>query len=123
MLKARNARILVAPEIMADPGSSQLYAAKELRYYLSRITGVSVPIESGSDEAGAILVGSASGLDISGISDDGFIIDSSGDTVRLAGGCRGVLYAAYELLERLGVRFFTPKNLKPVLPYSVIIER
>ena len=121
MLKARNARILVAPEIMADPGSSQLYAAKELRYYLSRITGVSVPIESGSDEAGAILVGSASGLDISGISDDGFIIESSGDTVRLAGGCRGVLYAAYELLERLGVRFFTPTCEKvPTDPDAVI---
>ncbi|MCR5264842.1 MAG: DUF4838 domain-containing protein [Clostridiales bacterium] len=120
MLNVRISRIVVAPDVLSDPESSQLYAAKELRYYLDRMTGASLPLtaECGSP---AILVGDASGLDVSGLTDDGFVIESSGETVRLAGGCRGVLYAAYELLERLGVRFFTPVCEKvPTCPDAVI---
>ena len=120
MLNVRLSRIVVAPDVLSDPESSQLYAAKELRYYLDRMTGASLPLtaECGSP---VILVGDASGLDVSGLTDDGFVIESSGETVRLAGGCRGVLYAAYELLERLGVRFFTPVCEKvPTCPDAVI---
>ncbi|MBR4897069.1 MAG: hypothetical protein IKZ41_11600, partial [Clostridia bacterium] len=121
MLPIKNAHIVVSPETLCDPDSSALYAAKELRYYLDRITAVSLPLSSDSGEENAILVGSASGLDVSGCTDDGFLIESSGNTVKIAGGCRGVLYGAYELLERLGVRFFTPTCEKvPTDPDAVI---
>ncbi|MCR4906014.1 MAG: DUF4838 domain-containing protein [Clostridiales bacterium] len=121
MLPVKNAHILVSPEAIGDPDSSALYAAKELRYYLDRMTSTSLPLSSEGEEENAILVGAASGLDVSGCSDDGFLIESSGNTVKLAGGCRGVLYGAYELLERLGVRFFTPTCEKvPTAPDAVI---
>ena len=121
MLPVKTARITVSPDVIGDRESSELYAAKELRYYLDRMTSASLPLTADGGCSGAILVGSASGLDVSGCSDDGFVIESSGDTVRLAGGCRGVLYAAYELLERLGVRFFTPLCEKvPTDPDAVI---
>ncbi|MCR5681237.1 MAG: DUF4838 domain-containing protein [Clostridiales bacterium] len=121
MLPIKNAHIVVSPETLCDPDSSALYAAKELRYYLDRMTAVSLPLSADGDEDNAILVGSASGLDASVCSDDGFLIESAGKTVRIAGGCRGVLYGAYELLERLGVRFFTPTCEKvPTDPDAVI---
>ena len=123
MLTVKNAQIIVSPETLRDQDSSALYAAKELRYYLDRMTGTSLPLLSSAEGEGegAILVGTASGLDTSGCTDDGFVIESSGNTVRLGGGCRGVLYAAYELLERLGVRFFTPTCEKvPTAPDAVI---
>ena len=120
MLKVKNAHIVVAPAALGDRDSSQLWAAKELRYYLDRMTGASLPIVA-EGAAGAIFVGDAAGLDVSGLGDDGFVIVSSGDAVRLAGGARGVLYAAYELLGRLGVRFFTPTcELVPTAPDAVI---
>ncbi len=121
MLTVRNAHILVSPKVFGNPDSSALYAAKELRYYLGRMTAASLPLAADGGKENAILVGDASGLDVSGCSDDGFVIESSGNTVRLDGGCRGVLYAAYELLERLGVRFFTPTCEKvPTMPGAVI---
>lgn len=44
-----------------------------------------------------------------GLERDGLLIRTHGDEVVLAGrGDRGTLYAAYELLERLGVEFFAP---------------
>ncbi|MBR4185584.1 MAG: DUF4838 domain-containing protein, partial [Clostridia bacterium] len=121
MLTVRNAHIRVSPEVLGDKDSSALYAAKELRYYLGRMTAAGLPLAADGGEENAILVGDASGLDVSGCSDDGFVIESSGNTVRIDGGCRGVLYGAYELLERLGVRFFTPTCEKvPTLPGAVI---
>ncbi|MBO7405542.1 MAG: DUF4838 domain-containing protein, partial [Clostridia bacterium] len=121
MLPIKNAHIVVSPETLSDPNSSALYAAKELRYYLDRITAVSLPLTADGGEENAILVGDATGLDVSGCTDDGFLIESSGNTVKIAGGCRGVLDGAYELLERLGVRFFTPTCEKvPTDPDAVI---
>ncbi|MBQ4351558.1 MAG: DUF4838 domain-containing protein [Clostridia bacterium] len=121
MFTVKNAHILVSPDVIGDLNSPELYAAKELRYYLGRMTAASLPLSSEGDPDGAILVGSASGLDVSDCSDDGFRIEASENTVRIAGGCRGVLYGAYDLLERLGVRFFTMTCEKvPTAPDAVI---
>ena len=46
MLPVKNAHILVSPEAIGDPDSSALYAAKELRYYLDRMTSTSLPLSS-----------------------------------------------------------------------------
>jgi hypothetical protein len=47
---------------------------------------------------------------LAGAPEDSFGIDASGDYLALAGrGERGALYAAYEWLERAGVRFFAPE--------------
>ncbi|MBQ3862092.1 MAG: DUF4838 domain-containing protein [Clostridia bacterium] len=103
--------IRIPAEDLSNPASPVLTAAKELRYYLGRITAASIPVLAADDPEGpakAISLGAASGLDVSSCSEDGFIIESDCDSVKIGGGKRGVLYGAYDLLERLGCRFFTP---------------
>ena len=111
---ARDGRALAAIRLtasdLADKNAPANYAAKELRYYLDRITSASLPLMSAEEpfEGPSILVGDAAELDVSACSEDGFRIEAEGQSVRIAGGKRGVLYGAYDFLERLGVRFFTP---------------
>ncbi|NLO36344.1 MAG: DUF4838 domain-containing protein [Clostridiaceae bacterium] len=97
-------------------GPQENNAAKELLYYLERITGACFEIEKAASAAAmpkpAIALGEAAlwlGLDEPrGLGEDGFVIRTLGDSLALYGGRRGILYAAYELLEQLGCRFFTP---------------
>ena len=105
------ASIRIPAEDLSNPASPVLTAAKELRYYLGRITAASIPVLAADDPEGpakAISLGAASGLDVSSCSEDGFVIEADSDSVKIGGGKRGVLYGAYDLLERLGCRFFTP---------------
>ncbi len=113
------ASIRLAPEDLENRQSPANFAAKELRYYLDRITSVSIPLVPADDPAqgAALYVGGASGLDVSDCSEDGFRIEADGESVKIAGGRRGVLYGVYDFLERLGCRFFTPTCEKvPTVP-------
>lgn len=86
---------------LSDPESPVLYAAKELRWYLGRITASVFGITDTAE-------GSAFSLSLSDdLGDDGFRIDADEKQVKISGGCRGVIYGVYELLESLGCRFFT----------------
>ena len=78
------------------------FAAAELRYYLSLMTGKSYQIEEEAAENAVIL----DQTDDYGI--DGFALIPEGDCLCIRGGKRGILYGTYEFLERLGCRFFTP---------------
>lgn len=114
------------------------FAASELARYLTRMTGASVGVRAGSyspalpDSVAASLVvltggaaaataqdgpvklaaawaaGPITGLGAAGA--DAFATDVlHGDTaVMVAADQRGILYAAYDLLEQFGVRFFAP---------------
>lgn len=114
------ASILVPPALLDDRSSPALYAAKELRYYLGRMTAASFKIEADDGSETGISLNFADKTDELG--DDGFTIDSEGERVVIRGGVRGIIYGAYELLEILGCRFFThncekvPTILAPELP-------
>ena len=111
---ANNAEMTIV--LSQHAGRQEENAAKELLYYLERITGACFSIEKAASAQAvptpAIALGEAAlwlGLDEPrGLGEDGFVIRTLGDSLALFGGCRGILYAAYELLEQLGCRFFTP---------------
>lgn len=117
---------------------TQLYAAKELQYFLKQCSGAELPIV-GESEAGAkpaFIIGPVrrSGADrlqarATALAEDGVLLKSVGrDIVLLGQNDRGQLYSVYVLLERyLGVRFLahdctvTPKQTTlslPALEYS-----
>ncbi len=89
--------------IVCGDDASEKYAASELKVYFEKITGEefkncgSKTIRFTIDES-------------SGICSDGFkIINTEDELSIVGGGKRGVIYGAYEILEKyFGVRFFTP---------------
>ena len=59
----------------------------------------------------------AGDLPVDEVRDDGFVLCVSPDRVALAGANdRGTLYAAYELIERLGVRWYGPNPEDEYVP-------
>ena len=109
------------------------FAAAELQSYVRRISGATLPVLRGSiaDEppldslTSAIVVTTGDAPDrgqlpsqwlssiasrVSSLKEDGFALESKEGRIVLAGANpRGTLYAAYALLEQLGVRFFAPR--------------
>lgn len=81
------------------------YAADELRYYLSLMCGVSIPVQNEQMENSVILEQVA----CPELGEDGFKLIPEDTSIRICGGKRGIIYGAYELLEMLGCRFFTPE--------------
>ena len=92
-------RIILAKDAPEQAG----FAASELRYYFSLMTGRPYPVEETITDNAVIL----EQTDEYGI--DGFALIPEDETVKIRGGNRGILYGAYEMLERLGCRFFTPE--------------
>ncbi len=94
------------------------FAAGELCSYLERMTSTAFD-QCGEDYTGpAIAVGSAAqahGVQ-SPDGDDAFTLKTVGESLCITGGKRGVIYGVYELLERLGCRFFTATCEK--VPYA-----
>jgi hypothetical protein len=89
------------------------YAASELRYYLSLMCAKPCPIVSGETEDAVILEQTV----CKELGEDGFRLIPEECAVRIQGGKRGIIYGAYELLEMLGCRFFTPECEKvPTVP-------
>lgn len=99
-----------------NPTPQETYAATELRHYLNLMTGVRpgfvVVTEADEADGPVFAVGKAcEGFGVSYDEDthgeDGFTVKTVGKNMVLVGGVRGVVYAVYELLERMGCRFFT----------------
>lgn len=89
------------------------YAAGELRYYLSLMCAQPCPIQSDNTDNAVILEQVVSDA----LGEDGFRLLPEANAIRIQGGKRGIIYGAYELLEMLGCRFFTPECEKvPVVP-------
>ena len=96
--------ILVHEEELTNKESQAMFAAKELRYYLGRMSATSIPIEADDGEKAGIVL---TLTDSEELGNDGFSINSENERVSITGGVRGIIYGAYELLEKLGCRFFT----------------
>ena len=88
-------------------------AARELAAHLKQMTGADFAIVTASEYKGGprLAIGFQKGLPevlsserFPNLSPEELVIDSSGDTILLAGGRpRGALYATYEFLESLGM--------------------
>ena len=92
--------IIVAP----DAGASYKYAAEELRDWTERLTDVRLPVITDAQKHipfdRAIYI---KGFPKSSAGDtDAFHLKVDGNTMRISGGKRGILYGAYELLETYG---------------------
>ena len=106
--------------VVADDASpSTKHAAEELQTFLEQMTGAKLPITSHKEPAGPreILLGDnahfqalQTGIDITALGKEGYVIRTVGDHLVIAGGpVRGALYGVYGLLEdHLGCRWFTP---------------
>lgn len=121
MILARNripfVSIFLSSEQLSDKNSTALYAAKELRYYLDRMTSASFRIEEGKDRTPGIYIGDIADIDTADLGEDGFRIVTSRERLCIVGGNRGVIYGVYEFLESLGCRFFTHNCEKiPTIP-------
>lgn len=113
--KGKTTFSIVLPD---DAIKAEETAASELQEHLKEITGVDFPIVKSAEFAGGnrLSVGFTGNLparltpeNYPDLGVEELVIDADGDTILLAGGRpRGALYAVYEFLERLGVRWYTP---------------
>ncbi|HXI01143.1 MAG TPA: DUF4838 domain-containing protein [Sphingobacteriaceae bacterium] len=89
--------------IPVKPTATQQFAAEELKKYLGKITGASFSI-------GEKAPGSAIRLQSESFSNsEAYRIEIAGKDILLtAGSDRAILYATYDLLERLGCRWLAP---------------
>jgi hypothetical protein len=103
----------------AKASAAEKRAADELRTHLKQMAGVEPPLSTDDQPKphGAILLGASNThlkplnvtLDPAKLGEEGFLLRTVGDDVIVAGaGPRGTLYGATTLLEKLGVRWFTP---------------
>ena len=101
-------------------GAQAEYAAIELRNYLGRMTGAAFETLKEPREGHPCIC--LEQVVDRALGDDGFQLESEEKLLLVRGGKRGVIYGAYEVLERLGCRFFTsnaekiPVNEEAVLP-------
>ncbi len=101
-----------------DAGPSEQWAAKELAAHIEEMTGAQLPVivEGANLPAKAILIGDGEAarklgvkIDHKKLGTDGFVIKSVGQRLVIAGGRRrGTMYGVYELLHKLGCRFWAP---------------
>ncbi len=109
--------------LAADAEDQEQYAAEDLKNYLGRMTGREWTIAQQAPAEGvAIHIGKVPGNEAlreeaAKLGRDGFVLDVSEGAVRVAGGTKfGTAYGVFELLERLGVRWFFPGEWGEVVP-------
>jgi len=120
--------VLVLPPGAAE---SEALAAKEIADYLQQISGTKLETVTAADVAAgraqakdaipvfigrAFLVGNQQAALKEQSIDGKLLLDIMPDAINVAGVGEGTLFAAYELLERLGVRWFMPGRLGTVVP-------
>ncbi len=99
--------------VRAGASACERYAAEELRDFLKRQTGVSLPIAGDTHAlpARAILLGATrhtkdllgASASVDGLGEEGFRLKAAAPHLLILGGAgRGPLYGVYELLERFG---------------------
>jgi hypothetical protein len=99
--------------VAAGTSGAERLAASELATYLGRIAGAPFRVAPAAGRAKPIVVRVAAPADTAAAARDGYTIAVRGDSLLLTGASpRAALYAAYDLLERLGCRW-----LAPALPF------
>lgn len=115
---AANGRTVYQIVLPDDAIPAEKTGAQELQSHLKELSGAEFPIVSASRYTSGpmIAVGFNAKLPESlrqtrypGLGEEELVIDSKDSTLLLAGGRpRGSLYAVYQFLERLGIRWYTP---------------
>ena len=120
--EGRGQAALVLPDA---PHSDEELAAAELQTHLEKMSGARLPIVRGSGPAGlspvkiglALAPAAAAAIRTESADPAAFLIEVNGAGIHLAGlSPEGTLFAAYELLEQLGCRWYLPGDLGTVIP-------
>lgn len=101
----------------AELSPSERTAVAELQKYIKQMSGAGIPVRGPNDPVESGMVRLVLGnktvralypdVSLDNLGTDGFILKSVGDALLVAGGeRRGTMYATFELLERLGVRWW-----------------
>ncbi len=119
-----------------DAVPAEATAARELQSFIAQMTGETLAIvRTTQPEEAALWVGQSPEMastlgvdDFTALAPDGIIVESAGPHLIVSGARpRGTLYAAYELLEHWGVRFWTSQESdipqRDALDYSGISLR
>ncbi len=113
-----------------NPATTDLYAARELKKYIQKISGATIAEfrDTREERPCEIVLGFTSRggyteAEKAELGDEGFIIKTEGEKLFIIGGRRGVIYGVYGFLEDYcGVRFYTrdfekvPEQLKFEIP-------
>lgn len=100
VIAVRGGSVALPVVISEKPTATESEAARELRETVAAMTGVSLPVVTGTNATAGVFIRCDPSA---GRGDDGFTL-AVRDRSRLevTGGVRGVLYGVYELLERFG---------------------
>ena len=107
--------VIALPE---KPSPTEERCAQEIQRSLKEMSGAELPIvrDMSAAPGPSIVIGffpyeanDKPNSVLEGLGEEGYLLHTWGDDVFLFGGRRGILYAGYTLLDRLGVRWYTPK--------------
>jgi len=122
VIDGRPTAVLVLP---AEAHPDEQLAAREIQTHVEKMSGAKLPIVSaeGPSDAIAVRIGlvlnreAEAKIRTAGSDPAAFVILVEPDEVTLAGlSPEGTLFAAYELLEQLGCRWYLPGDLGAVIP-------
>ncbi|NLO08201.1 MAG: DUF4838 domain-containing protein, partial [candidate division WS1 bacterium] len=119
-------------QIVTGPAPSEKIgiAAEELSYYLQKMSGAEVAVvEAPTGDGGAIVLGpeavraEAPEVDLSALGPEGRLIRTLSDGRIVVSGSTeiGTLNAAYDLLHKLGVRWYMPGEAGEHLPHAATV--
>lgn len=119
------AKAVIILPAQAEP--DETLAASELQEYIKKISDTKINISQNTDVSKKpIFIGKSlvkNGADAICSDNPAFIIDITSDKIYLAGNTpEATLFAVYELLEKLGVRWYWPGDLGTVVPTMKNIE-
>ena len=111
-------------QLPADPHPDEVLAARELTDHLQKLSGARLPVTTRKPADAPVLriglsLNPAAEATIRAVSQDpaAFLLQISDQGITLAGLTpEGTLFAVYELLERLGCRWYMPGELGTVIP-------
>ncbi len=116
----------------AEADENEQLAAEELAGFVERISGARLPIVRDAAAVGGALpiriglslaADAAQAIEAGGDDPASFLVRVKPDGVWLAGlSSHGTLYAAYELLEQSGVRWFMPGEVGTVVPEAKTVS-
>ena len=101
--KIRDGSNTVSVNVSPEPSQTVLTAAGELCRYLGIQSGKEISFNVGWPEKDGVCLGFSK----EEFETDEFAFEFRGNSLYIDGGTRGIIYGVYELLEKIGFRFFT----------------